>query len=567
MSEDHIYEELLNSGPFAVIELFELKTFETMHGADNEYYFHAGRNRKTTEPTGNDDILTAYTIKYGGTPYVPLPIEASGFEYKGDGGLPRPTIRIANLNSSITQLLLGVNLITPGNDLNGAQVTRIRTLSRFLDGSNWENGINPYGTPVYNDSAQMPKEVYYIDRKVAETRDFVEFEMVSSLDLANARAPRRLVMQNLCQWKYKGKECGYTGSADYTPVGTQIVKTAAASYPYSSGNDVLTAGSELIEGQSLVSSNGWFTAVMQADGNFVIYTKPEPTYDYYNDWATGTQNPIGRYKIVMQNDGNLVVYNRDIASGPDAVLWASNTVKYNDISSLTRYSDGTQSVWYPPDVDLGRSGAFSYELVGRQPTQAEADAGTEVTVADRTFSGIDPELGARSMTLRFTFRAINFDPGHWSGLTRGFNYIANVVVVGQSGIWRHGEHTIPPITIGSLVGAGNNPFGAATNPAGVLEGRQVGPVYVVNTAVTTKQLRLKNNGRLVIEDTDGTKVIWESGNDPVTTEPQVTTTTIPGQQVPPDVSGQCGKTLDDCKLRFGSGALPFGSFPSVGGNT
>ena len=33
----------------------------------------------------------------------------------------------------MTALLLGVNQITPGNDLNGAQVTRVRTLSRFLD--------------------------------------------------------------------------------------------------------------------------------------------------------------------------------------------------------------------------------------------------------------------------------------------------------------------------------------------------------------------------------------------------------------------------------------------------
>ena len=113
-----------------------------------------------------------------------MPIEAEGFEYKGDGGLPRPTIRIANLNSNITQLLLGVNAVTPGNDLNGAQVTRIRTLSRFLDGINWENGINPYGNPSTDEAAQMPKEVYYIDRKVTETRDLVEFEMVSSLDLA-----------------------------------------------------------------------------------------------------------------------------------------------------------------------------------------------------------------------------------------------------------------------------------------------------------------------------------------------------------------------------------------------
>ena len=162
MSEGYVYEELLNSSPFAVIELFELRTFEAMHGADETYYFHAGRNRKTTEPTNTDDILKAYSIYYNGHTYMPLPIEATGFEYKGDGGLPRPTIRIANLNSNITSLLLSVNLITPGNDLNGAQVIRRRTLSRFLDGSNWEDGTNPYGSPDNSARAQMPAETYYI---------------------------------------------------------------------------------------------------------------------------------------------------------------------------------------------------------------------------------------------------------------------------------------------------------------------------------------------------------------------------------------------------------------------
>ena len=39
MSEGNVYEELLSSGPFAIIELFQLKTFESMHGSDNEYYF------------------------------------------------------------------------------------------------------------------------------------------------------------------------------------------------------------------------------------------------------------------------------------------------------------------------------------------------------------------------------------------------------------------------------------------------------------------------------------------------------------------------------------------------
>ena len=64
------FVELLNSGPFAIIELFELKLFKICT-ALMRVYFHAGRNRKTTLPAGSDDILDAYSIKYGGTPYIP----------------------------------------------------------------------------------------------------------------------------------------------------------------------------------------------------------------------------------------------------------------------------------------------------------------------------------------------------------------------------------------------------------------------------------------------------------------------------------------------------------------
>jgi hypothetical protein len=78
-------------------------------------------------------------------------------------------------------------------------------------------------------------------------------------------------------------------------------------------------------------------------------------------------------------------------------------------------------------------------------------------------------------------------------------------------------------------------------------------------------LRLQDDGNLVLSDTDGTDITWSSGLV-ITDEPEVEETITAGVEYPPEVAGQCGKTLDDCKLRFGSGALPFGSFPSVGQN-
>ena len=81
------------------------------------------------------------------------------------------------------------NKVTPGNDLSGAEVIRIRTLARYLDAANFPGDSNPLGTP--DPYAEFPRETWVIDRKTAETRDSVSFELSSSLDLQGVRAPKR----------------------------------------------------------------------------------------------------------------------------------------------------------------------------------------------------------------------------------------------------------------------------------------------------------------------------------------------------------------------------------------
>ena len=85
--------------------------------------------------------------------------------------------------------MLTVNTTTAGNDLTGATVTRIRTLARFLDAVNFPGDINPYGTP--DNTAEFPQEIYKIDRKSAENREVVQFELAAVFDLAGIRAPKR----------------------------------------------------------------------------------------------------------------------------------------------------------------------------------------------------------------------------------------------------------------------------------------------------------------------------------------------------------------------------------------
>ena len=101
----------------------------------------------------------------------------------------------------MTALLLLVNATTTGNDLGGAQVKRIRTLKKYLDG---EAAADPY--------AHFPEEIWFVDRKASENRDAVSFELASKFDLAGVMLPKRQMIANVCQWKYRGAECGYTGT-------------------------------------------------------------------------------------------------------------------------------------------------------------------------------------------------------------------------------------------------------------------------------------------------------------------------------------------------------------------
>jgi len=204
--------ELSELSPTAIIDLYELETFASLHGVNSTYRFHAGLTLKTPN-TG---------VTWNSNQYTRYPIEVEGFEYRGDGQLPRPKIRVSNLFSLLSLLMIEINADNPGNDLCGAKLTRIRTLARYLDGVNFPGNTNPYGTP--DPTAEAPREIYYVDRKVLENRNIVEFELVSAFDLAGVRAPKRQCIANICQWVYRSAECGYTGSNYFdvndNPVGT-----------------------------------------------------------------------------------------------------------------------------------------------------------------------------------------------------------------------------------------------------------------------------------------------------------------------------------------------------------
>ena len=200
------FSELQQIAPSAIIELFQLDINAAQHGVNETYRFHAGVNADDNQ-----------SIIWASNEYLRFPIEAEGFEYNGQGQLPRPKLRVSNIFGTITAIIL-----TLPNGLEGAKVTRIRTLARYIDGTNFPGGTNPYGTP--DPTAEFPREIYYVDRKASENRDVIEFELAAVFDLVGVRAPKRQCVSNVCQWKYRGSECGYVGNAYFNannqPVGS-----------------------------------------------------------------------------------------------------------------------------------------------------------------------------------------------------------------------------------------------------------------------------------------------------------------------------------------------------------
>ena len=177
MHKLYINSDLQKINPSSIIELFTLQLDNSLHGATTVYRFHAGSTLKD-----NGEIVWA------GNTYQRFPIKAEGFAFQ-KGQLPRPTLTVSNALGTITAILAAVNATTAGNDLTGATVTRIRTLARFIDAVNFPSNVNPYGTP--DPTAEFPQEIYKIDRKSAENREFVQFELAAVFDLAGIRAPKR----------------------------------------------------------------------------------------------------------------------------------------------------------------------------------------------------------------------------------------------------------------------------------------------------------------------------------------------------------------------------------------
>lgn len=204
-----IKAEIQSLAPSALMEFFTLDASNLENG--EVLHFHAGTNGIMNSVAWQDVI------------YTPLPVQAEGFDITAKGALPRPKLSVANAGGLLSTEIRNFN------DFVGCKLIRKRTFVKYLDASNFPDG-NPNADP----NQYLPDEVWFVERKILETRYVIEFELSSAFDLMGVKLPNRQIIQNSCPWVYRGQECGWNGGyfdKNNQPCGPQsdmCAKTLAA---------------------------------------------------------------------------------------------------------------------------------------------------------------------------------------------------------------------------------------------------------------------------------------------------------------------------------------------------
>ncbi len=221
----------------------------------DKLYFHDGSNgvADITWYSLLDDTNFGSTTSghYGQQTYSAFPVESEGWEVRGSGSLPRPTVRFANINQYWNAHL------SEYDDLVGAKVIRRRTLQKHL-------GTNP---PI-----EFNRDVYYVERKTTETATMVEFELASAFDVQGIQLPRRAVVAARCPWKYKDPD---QGGCDWPADNRFTINSIEHTLYFDKDDNRITT--HAVWGRQDVSSNrtnNLYAAQSYSVGDHVEYYRP-----------------------------------------------------------------------------------------------------------------------------------------------------------------------------------------------------------------------------------------------------------------------------------------------------
>lgn len=295
-------QSLLDLDPDSFVDLFEIYVDES----SGVLRFHAGKNFNKF-------------IVYKGNQYIAVPIEYGGFEFSSDGKQSRPTIKVANINGVIT------DIIKNKNDLINCKLKRIKIFVKNLDDSNFSDNVNPYygyrakrygpnnyGTPFF-------EETYVINRKTQENKYVIDFELSSPVDYENQFLPNRKISDNLCSWNFRGCGCNYgkipwqdkvgnfqTISIDGTVYKAQDIFGSNAlniGIPFADENDKQFYTVNGYGLKNISYKQNWQSTGVYNPGDFVTYSD-SVNYNFFGDAYQFSEDNISLSVYVCISTGN-----------------------------------------------------------------------------------------------------------------------------------------------------------------------------------------------------------------------------------------------------------------------
>lgn len=139
-------------------------------------------------------------VSWQGRKYGVYPIQGAGFDLAGRGTSARPSLIVSNLFGLLTGIAEDLQ------SLVGATVVRRQVYARFLDAVNFRDG-NPDADPEQEAVSRWVTE--QLSELKSTTATFV---LATPAETDGAVFPARVMLADICTWRYRGDECGYDGS-------------------------------------------------------------------------------------------------------------------------------------------------------------------------------------------------------------------------------------------------------------------------------------------------------------------------------------------------------------------
>ena len=329
--------ELANLNPSAIITFFEIDVTNVMESNNiSNLGVEADAYGVTQDVQGNIlrfhnsiNVFNSF-LKWQGFTYYPAPIQGEGFETSSRGTLPTPTLTIATQGSQQDLMGLLRHQIRKFGDVVGAKVTRIRTFAKYLDVDNFlavnsEGKVSPNALqdmatenlgeiPIGFEPdpyAELPRDIYYIERKESENKSILRYQLSSNLDLEGVKIPKRLILANRCMFDYRGPGCWYQHKYDsesYKIVSSVWAGSGAGNWTNSSARDQVVSNAIALDIGSSISVNA-INNVFHT--GYVINFTSGATFTISDDisvsppssqYAVGSKRLYGTLSATIQNN-------------------------------------------------------------------------------------------------------------------------------------------------------------------------------------------------------------------------------------------------------------------------